>query len=166
LYGIAKHLRATLAGTVRGFVNPAALDALENFEHFHCAELGDRTGTDVREHQCFKGPSGLRERGRRQFLLLQCQPFARDSFERIRGRQILGLPLAAGIYAGSELPARSVATLACLFQRCVGMGAQGAARVAVSVNMGAWTFRGVTMPPVMPPRRSGRQDANLHIIGR
>ena len=85
-----------------GLVNPSAFDALENLEYIHCAELGDGTRTDVREHQCFKRPSGLRERGRRQFLLLQGQPFARDRLERICGRQLLGLPLAARIYAGSE----------------------------------------------------------------
>jgi hypothetical protein len=69
-----------------------------------------------REHECFKGPTGLGERGGRQFLLLQRQPFTRDRFERIRGRHLLSLPLAAGIYAGGELPARRVAALARLFQ--------------------------------------------------
>ena len=33
LHGIAKHLRAALAGTVRGFVSAAALDTLEYLEY-------------------------------------------------------------------------------------------------------------------------------------
>jgi hypothetical protein len=116
-----------------GFVNAPPLDALEQLEHIHRAELGDGTRTDVREHQRFKGPYGFSERGWRQLLLLQRQPFARDRFERIRGRQLLGLPLAAGIHTGSELPARRVAALARLFQLCVGMGARGEAVLSAIV---------------------------------
>jgi hypothetical protein len=99
-----------------GLVNTSALDAFEHFEHIHCPELGDGTRADIREHQSFKGPYRLGKGGRRQFLLLQRQPFARDRFESIRGRQLFSLPLAAGINAGGELPARSVATLARQFQ--------------------------------------------------
>jgi hypothetical protein len=64
---------------------------------------------------------------------LQRQPFAHDRFERIRGRHLLGLPLAARINAGSELPTRSVATLARQFQRGVGVRAQGEAVLSAVV---------------------------------
>jgi hypothetical protein len=47
---------------------------------------------------------------------LQRQPFTRDRFKRIGVGEFLGLALAAGINAGSELPARRVAALACKFQ--------------------------------------------------
>ena len=85
LHGIAKHLRAALAGAMRGFVNTPAFDAFEHLEHIHGAKLGDGTRADIGKHQGLKGPYRLGESGRRQFLLLQRQPFACDRFKGIRG---------------------------------------------------------------------------------
>jgi len=47
---------------------------------------------------------------------LQCQPFTRDCFKRIRIRQFLRLALTAGINAGGELSACLIAALAREFQ--------------------------------------------------
>jgi hypothetical protein len=116
LHGIAKHLRAALPSAMRSLVNTSAFNALQHLDHIHRAELGDGTRADVREHEGFKGPYRLGEGGRRQFLFLQRQPFARDRFKSVRCSQLLGLPLAAGINARSEQPARFVATLARQFQ--------------------------------------------------
>ena len=76
---------------------------------------------------------------------LQRQPFACDRFKGICVGELLGLALTAGINTSSELPARRVATIPGLFQRGIGMGAQGEAVLSAVVA--------VFEAPQLAPRR-------------
>ena len=77
------------------------------------------------KHQGLEGPPRLGERGRRQFLLLQCQPFARDCFKGIRGRGFLGLPFGARVDPVGNGFLRLVTQRSRLLQRDVRIDAQG-----------------------------------------
>ena len=77
-----------------------------------------------RKDQLLEGPLGFLERGGREFLFLQCQPFAGDGLEGVGARGFLGLALGAGIDTPRNELACFLAALAREPQRYIGIDAK------------------------------------------
>jgi hypothetical protein len=98
-------------GAMRRFVRSALFDFAQRREQIGCLDGRDGSIAESHENQCLERPFDFVEGRRTQLMFLQRKPLTRDSLESIGSRNLLCLPLRAGIDPADEA-ARVRTTLA------------------------------------------------------
>ena len=121
---VPEDARAVSASAVRRVMATAGLDTPQQQQHVRGLDVSDRGASDAGEYPGLEPFAGALDRRRLKLRGQQRQPFPRDRLERVGACRLLGLPAGGRVDTVGNQPAGILASVACLSQRNIGVGAE------------------------------------------